>query len=66
MARYALISILLAVVLAGCAAPQDDAAWQSDCVAAGYTPGTPEFADCLNARQAQFEEECLSAVAACQ
>ena len=66
MVRYALVSILIAVALPGCAATRDDATWQSDCVAAGYTPGTPEFADCLSARQAEFEEECLSAVAACQ
>jgi hypothetical protein len=66
MTRFALLSVLMAAVLLGCAETRDDAAWQGDCVAAGYTPGTPEFAECLTARQAEFEQECLSAVAACQ
>ncbi len=65
MVRYALVSVLIAVALFGCAETRDDSTWQSDCVAAGHTPGTPEFADCLNTLQAEFEEECLSAVATC-
>ena len=66
MSRLALVTLLFAMALAGCAEKDTASAWHSDCVAAGHTPETPEFADCLKTRQAQFEEECLSAVAACQ
>lgn len=66
MARYGLIVVVVALALAGCSPARDDAEWQSECVAEGLTPGTPEFADCLSARQEAFEDECLSAVAACQ
>lgn len=66
MNQLRFVPIVVALTLVGCAETRDDAAWQADCLEAGHTPGTAEFADCLAARQAEFEEECLSAVAACQ
>ena len=66
MTRYTLISLLFVLGLVGCAETRDDAAWQADCLEAGHAPGTGDFADCLAARQTEFEQECLSAVAACQ
>lgn len=66
MSRTAVLVLLVGFVLAGCAESRDDSAWQEECLAAGHTPGSAAFADCLSERQAAFEEECLSAVAACQ
>ncbi len=59
--------LLAAAFLSACEGGSPPAShWRADCIKAGNAGGTPELDACVAKRQAEYEAECLSAVATCQ